>query len=51
MFVGLSYHGSPILRRFASLRAQRSNPEKRFCPLDCFVVPPRNDAKRVGAKR
>ncbi len=29
---------------------ERSNPQKPCC-LDCFVVPPRNDAKRVGAKR
>ncbi len=27
----------------ASLRAQRSNPEKQALSLDCFVVPPRND--------
>jgi len=31
------------LRRFASLRAQRSNPENKASGLDCFVVPPRND--------
>ena len=30
-------------RRFASLRAQRSNPENKASGLDCFVVPPRND--------
>ncbi|MBO6023773.1 MAG: S8 family serine peptidase [Bacteroidales bacterium] len=27
----------------ASLRAERSNPEKQAISLDCFVVPPRND--------
>ena len=27
----------------ASLRAERSNPEKQVLSLDCFVVPPRND--------
>ena len=27
----------------ASLRAERSNPEKQALSLDCFVVPPRND--------
>ena len=31
------------LSRFASLRAQRSNPENKASGLDCFVVPPRND--------
>ena len=31
----------------ASLRAQRSNPEKQALSLDCFVVPPRNDDKDI----
>ena len=32
-----------VIRRFASLRAQRSNPGDKASGLDCFVVPPRND--------
>ena len=40
-------------RRTPALRhcEERSNPGQKAIPLDCFVVPPRNDAKRCSAKR
>ena len=34
----------------ASLRAERSNPEKQVLSLDCFVVPPRNDDAPAAPK-
>jgi len=38
--------------RFASLRGTKQSRRMVLADsLDCFVVPPRNDAKRVGAKR
>ena len=38
---------------FSSLRVIARNEaiQKTVYSLDCFVVPPRNDAKHVGAKR
>jgi len=52
--VNYENHGKPAGYGFfvASRHCERSEAiQETVFSLDCFVVPPRNDAKRVGAKR